>query len=63
MFEKFKSRKLWFAIITAVLVVLNTELGWGIPADVIDKVIFLVATWIGVEGAADVVSRFVSAKK
>ncbi len=33
--EKLKSRKLWLAVVAAVLVVLNEGLGWGIDSEAV----------------------------
>ena len=54
---RLKSRKFWFAIISALIPVLNVELGWGLDEDVIMKVLGSLWMFILVEGGADIVSR------
>lgn len=44
--EKLKSRKLWTAVITAVVVVLNNELNWGISEATIYSVVGLAISYI-----------------
>ena len=33
--ERLKSRKLWMAIVSAVLIILNEGLGWNIPSETV----------------------------
>ena len=54
---KLTSRKLWLAIISALIPVLNAELGWGLDEDVIMKVIGSLWIFIVVEGGADIATR------
>lgn len=56
--QKLSSRKLWLAIAVAIFTVFNDYFGWGISDETVLKVILVIGTWIGVEGAADVVSRY-----
>lgn len=51
--EKLKSRKLWTAIITAVLVVLNDQLKWGISQDTITSFVAIAIGYIVGQGYAD----------
>ena len=50
---KLKSRKLWLALISAVIPVLNQELGWDLDSEVVVKVVQALWLWIVVEGAYD----------
>jgi uncharacterized membrane protein len=55
--EKFKSRKFWLAVITAVLVILNDGLDLNIPKDAIMTVAAIVISWILGESFVDGVKR------
>jgi len=52
---KLQSRKFWVAIVGAVVMVLNDGLDLGISQETVDDALMLLMTWLGVEGAADVV--------
>lgn len=54
---KLKSRKFWFAIASALLPVLNQQLGWGLDEAVVVKAISGLWVFIAAEGAADVAGR------
>ena len=56
--SKWKSRKFWLAVVAAVFVVLNEGLGLGLPEETITAFVILILGWLGVEGTADVVSRY-----
>lgn len=51
--QKFKSRKFWMAVVTAILVVLNDGLDLGIDSETVLAFAGLVATWIIGESAID----------
>lgn len=51
--EKFKSRKFWMAVVTAVLVVLNDGLDLGIDSETVLAFAGIVATFILGEAAVD----------
>ncbi len=49
-----KSRKLWMAIVAAVIVVLNDGLGLGLPTDAIMTVAAIAISYILGQGAVDI---------
>lgn len=51
--EKLKSRKFWMAVVSAVLIVLNEGLGWGIPEETVMPFAALVLGWIFAEAYVD----------
>ena len=51
--QKFKSRKFWMAVVTAILVVLNDGLDLGVDSDTVLAFAGIVATWILGESAVD----------
>lgn len=51
--QKFKSRKFWMAVVTAILVVLNDGLDLGVDSDTVLAFAGIVATWIIGESAVD----------
>ena len=59
---KLNSRKLWFVLGYAIFVVLNDQLGWNISDGVTVKLRDMIALWVGVEGARDVVVAFNDSK-
>ena len=52
--EKFKSRKFWMAVISALVVIANEGLGIGIPEDVIIPFASLIIAYIFGEAAVDI---------
>lgn len=60
MLESFKSRKFLSAILTGMLNVVNGAAGFPIPESSIEWLNYLIITYIGAEGGADIVSRFKS---
>ncbi len=52
-----KSRKFLLAVGGALVVILNEVMGWKIPEDTIWQMIIVLGSFIGIEGAADIVSR------
>lgn len=55
--QKLTSRKFWLVILAAVFLILNDGLGMGLDEETITAFVILVLGYVGVEGAADVVSR------
>jgi len=53
--SKFKSRKLWMAIIAALLIVANQGFELGLPEEAINKIAMLVMSYILGQGAVDAV--------
>jgi len=51
--QKFKSRKFWMAVVTAILVVLNDGLDLGVDSETVLAFAGIVATWIIGESAVD----------
>ncbi len=51
--DKFKSRKFWMAIITAVLLVLTEGLGWDIQTETVISFVSVVLGWIFAEAYVD----------
>ena len=51
--QKFKSRKFWMAVVTAILVVLNDGLDLGVDSDTVLAFAGIVATWNIGESAVD----------
>ena len=51
--EKFKSRKLWMAMVTAVLIVLNEGLGWNVPTETVVSFVAVVLGWVFAEAYVD----------
>ena len=51
--QKFKSRKFWMAVVSAILVILNEGLDLGIDQDTVLTFAGLVATWILGESVVD----------
>jgi uncharacterized membrane protein len=51
--EKFKSRKFWMAVVSAVLLVLTEGLGMELPIATIVSFASIVIAWIIVEGEID----------
>ena len=51
--EKFKSRKFWMAVVSAVLIVLNEGLGWNVPSETILSFAAVVLGWIFAEAYVD----------
>lgn len=54
---KWKSRKFWMAVVSAILVILNEGLGWDIPEDTVLTFVFLVLGWVFCEAIVDVSRR------
>lgn len=52
-----KSRKLWLAIIAALVAFGNAMFGWGLTTEQVLTVIAPLLTYIGVEGVADIRER------
>lgn len=52
-----KSRKLWLAIIAAVVAFGNGMFEWGLSTEQVITVIAPLLTYIGIEGAADLKER------
>lgn len=55
--QALKSRKLWLAVVSALVVFCNSMFGWGITDDQIWQILTPILGFITVEGTADVVSR------
>lgn len=55
--QKLTSRKFWLVILAAVFLILNDGLGMGLDEETITSFVILVLGYVGVEGAADIVSR------
>ncbi len=51
--EKLKSRKLWMAIISGVLIILNEGLGWKIPAETVMAFAAVVLSYLFAQGYVD----------
>lgn len=51
--QKFKSRKFWLAVVSAILVVLNDGLELGVDSETVLAFAGIVATWIIGESAID----------
>jgi uncharacterized membrane protein len=51
--EKFKSRKFWMAIISALLIVANEGLGWNIPAETVMSFAAVVLGYLFSQGYVD----------
>lgn len=51
---KWKSRKFWMAVVSAILVILNEGLGWDIPEDTVLTFAALILGWIFCEALVDV---------
>ena len=51
--DKLKSRKLWMAIISGVLIVLNEGLGWNIPAETVMAFAAVVLGYLFAQGYVD----------
>lgn len=51
--QKFKSRKFWMAVVTAILVILNDGLDLGIDHETVLAFAGLVISWILGESAVD----------
>ena len=58
MLEKFKSRKFLLALGSALLVLLNEGLGFGIPEEAFNRLVALVVAYLLAEGAVDVAKAF-----
>jgi len=56
--NNFKSRKFLLVVGAALLFVLNDYFGWGLTDATIQNVIVVIASFIGVEGIADIISRW-----
>ena len=52
-----KSRKLWLAIIAALVAFGNAMFGWGLSTEQVITVIAPLLAYIGVEGVADIKER------
>lgn len=51
--DKFKSRKFWIAIVTAVLLVVNDQFGIGFDEQTVTSVVTVVVGYILGQGAVD----------
>jgi len=54
---KWKSRKFWTAVVSAILMILNQGLGWDVPEDTVIAFVVLILGWIFAEAAVDVSRR------
>ena len=51
--DKLKSRKLWMAIISGALIIMNEGLGWKIPAETVMAFAAVVLSYIFAQGYVD----------
>ena len=51
--EKFKSRKFWMAVVSAVLIILNEGLGWNIPSETVLQFAAVVLGYVFAEAYVD----------
>jgi uncharacterized membrane protein len=51
--EKFKSRKFWMAVVSAILIVLNEGLDWNIPAETVLSFVAVVLGYLFSQGYVD----------
>ena len=56
--ESLKSRKLWVALIAAFVAFGNSLFDWGLKSEEVWMVVLPLLGYLGVEGGADVVSRW-----
>ena len=55
---KYLSRKFLLVVAAGLLFICNDYFGWGLSDATITNIIFVVAGYLGVEGVADMISRF-----
>jgi len=55
-----KSRKFWLTVAAGLLVAFNRSFEWGLTQAELDKILIMVASYVFIEGGADLVSRFKS---
>ena len=55
--QQLKSRKLWLAIIAAVVAFGNAMWQWGLTEEQVWSVILPLLAFVGIEGAADIKER------
>lgn len=60
MSDRLKSRKLWLAVISALLVILNKKLNLGLSDQDIALMVTSLLSFVVVEGGADVMERIKS---
>lgn len=55
--ERLKSRKLWLAVVAAVVAFGNAYFDWGLDPKEVWAILIPLLGYVGVEGLADVVER------
>ncbi len=51
-------RKFWLVVVAGAIFIANDLWGWGLTEETIENVVIVVGGFVGVEGIADIVSRF-----
>ena len=55
-----KSRKFLLVVVGGLFIALNETMGWKVPEETVWQMVILAGGFIGIEGIADIVSRFKS---